>query len=292
MNSDSSIVATDALAVTSNNDSMVKKEMPETTESFHIGVKLALTKLMYWDDILQSALVLAGGSMFYLLTHILDYPMISLGSWVLIVFISLSAIAKFVTLFMGAIGMTPYPMLARLQAGVPSPLFEESAVIRRTKEFVAISNMIVSQWNDVLAFSDVVMTTKVVLALYAAVRLFQVISLTTLMFTAFTIGMIVPKVYHDNQSEIDAATLKVLTEMKVKLAELKEKTIVVRGEICVKSQAALEDGKIKYNELKVLLHAKLVELIASLPPHISAKVTPYLPVSLVAVPEVKSEKLD
>ena len=238
---------------------------------------------MFWENKVQSGIVLAGGSLFYLIVHVFDYPLISLVAWCLLVVLALALVAKVATYLCTKLGYPVHPLLLHLQRPVVGDLVQEDALVARAKELTNLLNLVFKQWNTVLAFDDVILSFKVAAALFVVASFFQVMSVQTLIFLTFFFGMTLPHLYFQNQTEVDAFVSKALTEAKTKSSEVYEQ---------VKSQ--YEPAKVKV--LDALTNAKTQAFVflhqnaSKLPAPYAEKIAPYFATATVSVPVAEDKK--
>ncbi len=262
----------------------VKKSVssPSSLAELHTGALQAVKSLIYYEDVTQSSVVFACGTLFYVITHVFDYSVISLFSYMLLTLIAISVAAALAAKACVFAGYEVHPYITKLQT-VPSSenILDEAAFLARARDLVAFVNKAHTLWNTVLTVGDVKLTAKVVVALYFTARLFQVITVMTLAFLVFVVAMTAPAIYHQNQAVIDAAVADFLLQAKTKFNELLEQAKASVGPAKEKAVAAV-------NELKTKVLAALSELVAKLPPAVGDKLKPYLPSApVVAATEEK-----
>jgi len=255
-----------------------------SSSDLHTGTLQAIKSLIYYEDVTQSSVVFACGTLFYVITHVFDYSVISLFSYMLLTLIAISVGAALAAKAFVFAGYEVHPYVTKLQT-LPSSenIIDEAAFLARARDLIAFVNKAHTLWNTVLTVGDIKLTAKVVLALYVVARLFQVITVMTLAFLVFVVAMTAPAIYHQNQAVIDAAVADFLLQAKTKFNELLEQAKASVG-------PAKEKALVALSELKAKVLAALSELVAKLPPAVGDKLKPYLPSPAAAVSAPAEEK--
>jgi hypothetical protein len=255
------------------------------TFELHTGVKAVVLSLVYWENSIQSALVLSAGSLFYIITHVYDYSVISLSCWILLVLISLSVTSSLATRGLHMLGYPGHPLLTKLHTPVSTDLIEESALVARAKELAVLINLLYKQWNVILGGSDSKLTAKAAGALFLTAFIMQRLSVMTLVFLVFFGGMTAPRFYQEHQYQIDQLVEKVQTEVKARTAEHVEK-------LMAKVNPAVDAAFGKVEEAKVKLLVVLQQVVAKVPAPYADKLKAFLPVSSPSTTTEKVEKTD
>lgn len=282
----SEVASTQFLSTPAGEPVETKKAVSASPSSFaelHTGVLQAIKSLIYYDDVTQSSVVFACGALFYTITHVFGFSVISLFSYMALTLVAISVGATLAAKAFEFAGYEVHPYVTKLQT-VPSTgnILDEAAFLARARDFVALLNKAHTLWNTVLTMGDLKLTGKVVVALYVIARLFQVITVMTLSFLIFVVAMTAPAIYHQNQAVIDATLADVLLQSKTKFNELLAQAKASVGPAKDKAIAAL-------NDLKVKVLAALSDLVSKMPPSVADKIKPYLPASSAA-PVAEEEK--
>lgn len=281
------VEATPIITVPGGEDSSPLKKESTTPSTFdlHSGVKAYVLHLVYWEDVTQSALVLCGGSLFYIITHIFDYSVISLASWMCLVLILLAMLSQVAAKLCVGFGYPVHPLLVKFQhSSTQDNLLDEALVLSKAREFSALVNKVHKLWNLVLSCSDLKLSFQAAFALWLVAAVFQRVTLMTLLFVVFSIGMTAPYGYHNNQKEIDAAVKSALEQLKAKSSEALAN---FKAQVGPAKEAAL----VKVAELKAKALVVLQDLVAKLPPNVQAKLAPYVSAASPVV-EAETKKND
>jgi len=184
-----------------------------------------------WKDPIQTGVVFGNVSVFFILTTLGGYTVLSVVSYILLLLVIVSFMVKLVGKF--------YAPAAKLQ--IPTLALSEETVGDYVETFVELVNRALAAFTAVFSGSDFLLSAKFAGGLYVTAKVGNWLSGTALMFTAFLLAFTVPKVYEMNKAKIDEVLALVMEKVSAGFNEVLTKVpkaIDIRGEKTATTKAA------------------------------------------------------